>query len=235
MFGLQLIVAILPCMAIVYLIYRADRYEKEDLLPLFYAFLLGALITLPLAVLQLFFHHQGWLAGKTLWAALVASFLLVAFVEETLKFMALRSYPFLRPFFNEPIDGIVYAMVIAMGFATVENVLYAYWYELPTTLIRGITAVPAHASFAAIMGYYVGRARFQPLRRRRLLQLGLLLPVGVHGLYDFFILQEVYEGLMVLSVLTLSTALFFSIRLVRQQQASSPFREKSPGASDDED
>jgi RsiW-degrading membrane proteinase PrsW (M82 family) len=120
-----------------------------------------------------------------------------------------------------------------------ENVFYAYQYEMTTTLIRGITAVPAHASFAAIMGYFVGRARFNPESRRRLMLIGWLLPVGIHGLYDFFVIQEVYDGLIILSLLTLSVALFFSIRLVREQQQLSPYRESSepsePELTDPED
>lgn len=224
MFGLQLALAILPCIAIVYLIYRADLYEKEDLFPLLICFLLGMAITFPLFELQALFNRLGWLGTDTVLTALISSFLLVSFTEESLKFLALRVYPYPRSFFNEPIDGIVYATMIAMGFAMLENIFYAYQYEMSTTLIRGITAVPAHASFAAIMGYFVGRARFNPAKRKRLMLIGWLLPVGIHGLYDFFVIQEVYDGLIILSLLTLSTALFFSIRLVREQQQLSPYR-----------
>ncbi|HKK74420.1 MAG TPA: PrsW family glutamic-type intramembrane protease [Saprospiraceae bacterium] len=225
MFGLQLALAVLPCAAIVYLIYRADLYEKEDVFPLLICFLLGVLITFPLFELQALFDRLGWLVSGTLVAALVSSFILVSLTEESLKFLTLRLYPYTRSFFNEPIDGIVYSTTIAMGFAMLENIFYAYQYELSTTLVRGITAVPAHASFAAIMGYFVGRARFNPAKRKRFLLMGLLLPIGIHGLYDFFIIQEVYDGLIILSLLTLSIALFFSIRLVREQQGASPFRE----------
>lgn len=235
MFGLQLALAILPCAAIVYLIYRADLYEKEDIFPLIICFLLGVLITFPLFELQALFHRLGWLESGTLAAALISSFILVSLTEETLKFLTLRIYPYTRSFFNEPIDGIVYSTTIAMGFAMLENIFYAFQYEMSTTLIRGITAVPAHASFAAIMGYFVGRARFNPTRRRRFLLIGLLLPIGIHGLYDFFIIQEVYDGLIILSVLTLSTALFFSIRLVREQQSTSPFRENTAVVADDQE
>ncbi|MEM6379530.1 MAG: PrsW family glutamic-type intramembrane protease, partial [Bacteroidota bacterium] len=158
-----------------------------------------------------------------LWA-LFSSFILVSLTEETFKFLALRFYPFNRPFFNEPIDGIVYATMIGMGFATLENIFYAYQYEMATTLIRGITAVPAHASFAAIMGFFVGKARFSPNRRKQFLWMGWLIPVGIHGLYDFFIIQEVYDGLIVLALVTLSAAIFFSIRLIREQQQQSPYQ-----------
>jgi RsiW-degrading membrane proteinase PrsW (M82 family) len=225
MFGIQITLAILPCLAIVYLIYRADLYEKEDVFPLTICFLLGVLIVFPLFELQAFFHRMGLGETHTLLWALFSSFILVSLTEETFKFLALRLYPFNRPFFSEPIDGIVYATMIGMGFATLENIFYAYQYEMTTTLIRGITAVPAHASFAAIMGFFVGKARFNPAKRKRLLWMAWLIPIGIHGLYDFFIIQEVYDGLIVLALVTLSAAIFFSIRLIREQQQQSPFRE----------
>ena len=53
-------------------------------------------------------------------------------------------------------DGIVYAVMIGMGFATLENIIYASRFGLETTLFRAFTAVPAHGVFAAIMGYYIG-------------------------------------------------------------------------------
>lgn len=225
MFGIQITLAVLPCLAIVYLIYRADLYEKEDIFPLAICFLLGILIVFPLFELQAFFHRSGLGATHTLLWALFSSFVLVSLTEETFKFLALRLYPFNRPFFNEPIDGIVYATMIGMGFATLENIFYAYQYEMTTTLIRGITAVPAHASFAAIMGFFVGKARFNPAKRKQLLWMGWLIPVSIHGLYDFFIIQEVYDGIIVLALVTLSAAIFFSIRLIREQQQQSPYRE----------
>lgn len=235
MFGIQITLAILPCLAIVYLIYRADLYEKEDIFPLTICFLLGISIVFPLFELQAFFHRLGLGATHTLLWALFSSFILVSLTEETFKFLALRFYPFNRPFFNEPIDGIVYATMIGMGFATLENIFYAYQYEMSTTLIRGITAVPAHASFAAIMGFFVGKARFNPEKRKRLLWMGWLIPVGIHGLYDFFIIQEVYDGIIVLALVTLSAAIFFSIRLIREQQQQSPYRTTSTESEDIED
>ena len=227
MFLIQIALAVLPCLGIVYLIYRADLYEKEAIFPLAICFSLGMIITFPLFELQAFFHRINISATDTILLALFSSFILVSLTEESLKFLALRLYPYNKSFFNEPIDGIVYATMIGMGFATIENIFYAYQYEISTTLIRGITAVPAHASFAAIMGFFVGKARFSEKNRRRFLLAGWLVPVGVHGLYDFFIIQQVYDGLIVLSLVTLSTAIFFSIKLIREQQQNSPYRELS--------
>ena len=56
--------------------------------------------------------------------------------------------------FDELMDGIVYGAVASLGFATLENIMYCIDGGLSVVAIRALTAVPAHASFGAIMGYY---------------------------------------------------------------------------------
>ena len=59
--------------------------------------------------------------------------------------------------FDEPYDGIMYGVAVSLGFAAIENVLYVYMdgggYQ--TGLLRMFTAVPAHAVFGVMMGYFV--------------------------------------------------------------------------------
>jgi len=222
---LQYLIAVVPGLLIVLFIYHSDRYEKEQILPLFLSYLLGILITVPVYLIQAWYSQHNVESYLTIPATLFSSFVLVALSEELFKFAALMLYPYRRRFFNEPIDGIVYAVVIAMGFATVENILYAFRYGLHTVLLRALTAVPAHACFGVLMGYYVGKARFVAAERRlRYLIYGVILAIGIHGLYDFFILQQIYDGLILLAMLTLALSLFFALRLLREQQEDSPFK-----------
>lgn len=211
-------------MLIVWFIYRSDQYDREGWWPLTLSFLLGMLVTLPVIKIQQWFYEQGWENTSTVFHALFVAYILVALTEELLKYLVLLFYPYRQRFFDEPLDGIVYAVMISMGFATLENILYAFQFGIPTTAIRGLTAVPAHAAFAVIMGYYVGKSKFRPERRQRLLLRGLLIPIAVHGLYDFFILQEVYDYLILLAVITLSISLYFALQMIREQRENSPFR-----------
>jgi RsiW-degrading membrane proteinase PrsW (M82 family) len=132
-------------------------------------------------------------------------------------------FPYLRPFFNEPLDGIIYAVMISMGFATLENILYALEFGISTTALRGLTAVPAHAVFATMMGYFVGKSKFKTDRKTRIrfLLMGLGIAVLVHGLYDFFIIQEFYDWLMLLAIVTLFVSIFFAVRMFKEEQAES--------------
>jgi RsiW-degrading membrane proteinase PrsW (M82 family) len=137
-------------------------------------------------------------------------------------------YPYRQPFFNEPFDGILYAVVIAMGFATFENVLYASRFNLNALVLRAFTAVPAHASFAVIQGYFIGKAKFKPEKKWKLISMGLLASICLHGFYDFFILQQAYKNLAVLAFFTLSISLYLSLQLIHAHQEGSPFKDAPP-------
>lgn len=227
MVALQFVLAVLPGLLIIWFIYREDLYEREKWLPLFVCFVLGVLITYPVMKMQELFYHMGWEDSGSIGATLVSAFLLVALTEEVVKYLALIVYPYRSSFFNEPLDGIVYAIFIGMGFATLENILYAYRYDMATTLVRALTAVPAHATFAAIMGYYIGKAKFDSALRAGYLWKGLVVAVLLHGLYDFFVLQEIDEGLMILSVVILTASILYALELIRELQQESPFRKKT--------
>lgn len=222
---LLIALAILPALVICYAIYRIDKFDKESHWQLIICFVLGMLVTYPAMKLEEIGQNYGLEDSPGFWLLLVLSYIVVGLSEELTKFLALMFYAYPRKEFNEPLDGIVYAVMIAMGFATLENILYADQYGYHTTFIRAFTAVPAHGVFAVIMGYYVGLAKFDKPKRFSLIAMGLLIPVLIHGTYDFFILQEYYDWLMGFATLTLAISIYFSIRLIRLHQYNSPFKD----------
>ncbi|MEM1323091.1 MAG: PrsW family glutamic-type intramembrane protease [Bacteroidota bacterium] len=224
---LLLLLAILPGLIISYLIYQQDRYDREPRLVLLICFGLGMLITVPAMQMQKLANHYGWDTGENFWMLIVLSYIVVGFTEEIVKFISLYLYPYRHKAFDEPLDGIVYSVMIGMGFATLENILYANHFGMQTILFRAFTAVPAHGAFAVIMGYYAGLAKFDQKRRYQLLAIGVLLAIFLHGTYDFFILQEYYEWLMILATLTLCISLYFSIRMIRLHLHNSPFKNRA--------
>lgn len=216
--------AVAPALIICFVIYRIDRYDKESHWQLIVCFVLGMLVTFPAMHIEAFGESFGLNQPDHLGKLILLSFIVVGLTEELAKFAALIFYAYPRRAFNEPLDGIVYSVMIAMGFATLENIIYADRFGLETTVLRAFTAVPAHAVFGVFMGYYVGLAKFSKGKKIVLITTGVILAATVHGLYDFFILQEYYDWLMVFATLTLCISLYFAIRLVRLHQANSPFR-----------
>src|ERR1700742_2292649 len=164
---LLLALAVAPGIAVCLFIYSLQRLGKTSMRHLVISFLLGALATLPALVIQLLpedvrndpWHHS---ILYYLWYA----FGVVALSEEGSKFLVLRFYAYPQKVFCEPFDGVIYCVMIGMGFATVENIEYVYKFGLETGVSRFFLAIPAHASFAVLMGYSVGRAKFtSPIRR----------------------------------------------------------------------
>ncbi|MCR9055261.1 PrsW family intramembrane metalloprotease [Phaeodactylibacter xiamenensis] len=224
---LLFLAAIAPGLLICWYIYKMDKYEREQPFPLFATFWLGAFATLGVVRIETWATYSPFLQGEGVLFTLFSSFIVVALTEELVKYLCLFLYPYRSRFFNEPMDGIVYAVMIGMGFATLENLMYALQYGLETVILRAFTAVPAHAAFAIIMGYYFGKAKFEPdpkIRRKRLL-MALFAPLVIHGLYDFLILQEIYEGLIALAIAVLIASIIFARQLLLEQQENSPFKE----------
>ncbi|MEZ5072218.1 MAG: PrsW family glutamic-type intramembrane protease [Bacteroidales bacterium] len=185
-----LVASLAPVLIILVYVYIRDKYEKEPAGLLLTALVAGALITLPVVIVEGFFSGLRPDDG-TLGAAFYRAFVVAAFTEELFKFAALYLLIWKRPAFNEQFDGIVYAVFVSLGFAAVENVLYVTGSGYQTALLRALTAVPAHAIFGVTMGYYLGIARRYEEVRKSFLWKALALPVLLHGIYDFILMSGI--------------------------------------------
>ena len=125
--------------------------------------------------------------------------------------------------FNEPFDGIVYAVMVSMGFAALENILYTFQYGFGVGVTRAFTAVPAHATFVIIMGYFMGKAKFSNNRIKFNL-LGLLFATLFHGSYDFFLFINFIPGIYIGALILLLIGVIFSKKAITRHQNSSSFK-----------
>jgi len=107
----------------------------------------------------------------------------VALAEEFCKFLFLKAFICDDREFDEPFDGIIYGAMVGCGFATVENIMYVLPNGQEVGMMRMLTAVPGHAFFGVILGYFIGRAKFSINRVRHSIN-GLVLVITLHGLYD---------------------------------------------------
>ncbi|MFI5156514.1 MAG: PrsW family intramembrane metalloprotease [Chitinophagales bacterium] len=183
--------AIAPGIAISLFVYSRDRFEREPMRLLILSFVLGMLSTLPPLALQLLAGDIRTESGiHSILNYALYSFVIIAFTEEGSKFLVLRLFAYPKKSFNEPFDGIVYAVMISMGFATVENIEYVERFGIQTGIVRFFLSVPAHASFAVLTGYYAGLAKANPEKSSSLLWKGLIIAVFFHGSFDFFIFLQ---------------------------------------------
>lgn len=212
--------------------YHKDRHLPEPVSYLFIAFLLGGvaygigkLLYLGLGLLDLRFDAFLLADSDHLKLFLYAT-LAIGPIEEVAKLI-----PFLLvirrfPEFDEPIDGIIYASFIALGFATVENIQYLQFATATEALARGFAGPVVHIVFASIWGYYVGCAC---LNRQRLLPT-VVVAVGLtallHGIYDYLVIALPGYALPVSALLVLGLWLW-RIFLIRDLHRAA--RKSGPG------
>ncbi len=193
-FILILIIATLPVFALLYYFWRRDKGEKEPMKLMQKVFLWGVAIIIPVGFIEAVIDTAVFdlFVQPPLIYFLIMPFIFVALPEEFAKYLVVKKVAYNHHKFNEIMDGITYAIMASMGFAVLENILYTMNYGLEVGLLRAFTAVPAHALFSGIMGYYIGLAKFQKNKKleKKLLRQGLAAAVIFHGLYDFLLMSN---------------------------------------------
>lgn len=223
-----LLAAIAPSAALMYYFYMKDKYEKEPRRLLVKAFLLGAISVIPILMVEMSLNvfERG---DESLIAAGYTAFIVAGLVEETFKFMMFYFLIWRHNEFDEMYDGIVYSVFVSLGFATVENIGYVLSTGFSVALLRSVTAVPAHAMFGVAMGYYLGVAKFvrEPYKSRYFRK-GLIVPVILHGIYDFILLSQRYY---IMSVFVIYMIYLWKrgMRNVRELVECSPYKDDSNG------
>lgn len=187
-----LALSIAPGLAISLYFFFKDEYNREPRRHVIISFFLGMLSALMAGVIEATaLAITGDNGADSIAFTALKAFLIVGLTEEWCKYLMVKKYAFPKPEFDEPFDGIVYAVMVSMGFATLENILYVMEHGLATAIVRMFLSVPAHASFAVLMGYYLGMARFKHIEKGWYLLRGVLAATFFHGCFDFFLfLQE---------------------------------------------
>lgn len=219
-----LAMALAPGIAIMLYVYLKDIHEPEPLRPLLLGFGCGVVAFALSIGLGLLLHGVTDIREGDLIQQLIKAFIFVGLVEEGCKFLFLRGVMYRNPNFDEPFDGIVYAVMIGMGFATAENVLYVINGDAGTAIIRMFTAVPAHAVFAVIMGFFVGEAKVFPTSAGLYMAMGLFLATFVHGVYDYFLFVSFVPGLWIQAIVSLVIAVVLTHFAMKRHQSESPFK-----------
>jgi RsiW-degrading membrane proteinase PrsW (M82 family) len=217
--------AVVPSLLLIWYFHSRDAYP-EPLGVLAKTFVLGVLTIPPVLMVALPVMHAIEGIGDPITAGFLQAFLTAAGPEEFFKFLVVWLYASRHKEFDEPMDGIVYGATASLGFATLENILYVSSGGLGIAVMRALMAVPCHAFMGAIMGYYVGQAKFRPNERGSLLLKAYLIPFLLHGLYDAPLLaMKGYQGqtpdplalvLLPVSFIVLIVEWIWTVKLIRR-------------------
>lgn len=225
MSNILLAIAVLPAFLLIFYVYSMDKVEKEPVGLLTFLVILGGIIVIPAAILEsilgLLLRHSS--IGNSAYNILYA-FLIVGCVEEGLKYLILKFSIWKSREFNYRFDAIVYGVCVGLGFALVENIFYVFLQgDYATLLIRTFTAIPAHAIYAVFMGYYFGQARLyssyhEKEQEKVDLYLALLVPVFLHGFYDFCVMQGTLFFAVVFVIFVIMMDVFAMFRIYKSSK-----------------
>jgi len=130
---------------------RRDKFDPEPRRLLVLLFVAGGLVTIPSALVELLIP-----ANELTWSIVVAPI-----VEEAFKLTAVILICWRSRHFNQLIDGTVYAISCALGFAAVENLLYGVSSGFGVLGLRVLLGPIAHPLFTGVAGFYLARAKFE--------------------------------------------------------------------------
>lgn len=189
--------------------YYKDRHLPEPVSHLLLAFALGVgsfylglLMYQGLGVLG-FRYDAFLLAEQDLLHLLIYALLAIGPIEELAKLIPFLLIVIHFREFDEPIDGIIYASFIALGFALVENFRYLRGLDPVEAWARGFAGPAVHVVFASIWGYVIGKAKV--CRKPLLLYVAGSLGFAalVHGLYDYVVIGLAPNALPVAALIVL--------------------------------
>lgn len=175
---------IAPGLALLSYFYLKDEYESEPISMVLRAFVFGAILVFPIMFIQYVLQTENVVQSD-----LVYAFFSTSLLEEFFKWFILFYTVYQHVVFDEPYDGIVYGAAVSLGFATAENIFYLVANGLEHAIGRALLPVSSHALFGVIMGYYLGKGKFNTEKQYKWIALSLFLPFLLHGIYDYILIS----------------------------------------------
>jgi RsiW-degrading membrane proteinase PrsW (M82 family) len=186
-----ILLAVLPGIIFSLFLIIQDRFEREPARMLIKVFITGMIATVPTIIVELLGQNFNIFSG--IWGQLFEAVVIIGFSEEYFKRLVVLRLAYINPAFNEKQDGIVYCVIAALGFATLENIFYVATYSASSPdiwITRGLLSVPVHMLLGITMGYYLSLSKFcpHPGKCRSYYSKSLYIPALLHGIFDFILM-----------------------------------------------
>lgn len=207
---ISLIAAVVPAVLYFLLFYWADRYEREPLRLSIAAFVWGAVPAIILSVFgELYLSVALVQGGGTETGAFLERITIVPIVEEVIKGAALLGlYVWFYSEFDNVLDGLLYGVIVGLGFAMSENFLYflgaigeSGYSSLSTVIfLRAILFGLNHAFYTSLIGIGFGLARNETRPMLRILYplVGLVAAIVIHSVHNLGISMMAYNQFSIL-------------------------------------
>ena len=211
--GLSLL-SLLPIALWLIFFLRCDLKKPEPWFWILIVFGAGIALAPLILLLENYYYQEFSLAGQLINNDFYI-FLGVAIIEEMIKFIVAYVLMKLNPYFDEPVDAMVYMVVIALGFASIENLVLvakeflasgSFWEISKLLAFRFLGANLLHIICSGLIGFFWA---WRLAKRKRFYYfLGFALAIGLHTIFNFVIMEWSYS---VLFPVTLTLFVFFLI------------------------
>ena len=222
-----LFLSLLPVIVIGMFIYKKDANKEPGslLAKLFFEGIGAAFIAIALESIWGSIQASIFSADDTsMWPLLVKVFIGIAFMEEISKWLMAYFGSYNHREFDEIYDIIIYSAFVSLGFAAFENVLYVFSGGVMTGIVRAFLAVPGHAFFGVMMGYYLGKAKDAELHldkigKKKNVILSVLVPTIFHGIYDYCLManKTIYLLIFVIFIIFMYRKAFKTIDKIAKE------------------
>lgn len=228
---LLVILAVLPTFIIGYYVYKNDKHKEpfRILISLFLFGIVSAIGVIGLsAVLESFIPVLSKDTSiMNIPELFLKVFIEIAFIEELCKWFIVYFLGYRNLEFDETYDIIIYSIFVALGFATIENMIYILKTNTVQIAVqRALFSVPAHTAYAIFMSYYLCKAKINRLKgnnkEKKDILLSILVPTIAHGIFDFclFANNEFYLTMFFAFTIVLFIMAFQRLRELYKTNAS---------------
>jgi len=217
-----LIIAFAPGVFWLWFFARKDIYHPAPKRLLALTFFLGMLSTIPVSIAYVFLLDESMFTNDApLASTAMAMLFVVGPVEELFKFAAVRILAYRSPYFEEPLDGMVYAAAASLGFASLENLMYVLSFGPAVMILRAPMSTLAHVVFGSAWGYALGLQKRRQAFGLHLVLAGVTAGAIAHGLFNIstLVFLPIAVGLLVVGVI-------WTLSRFDWAQRVSPFRYK---------
>lgn len=217
-----IVLALLPSLFWLLIARFVDRRNPEPRREIVRIFLWGCFAVLPAFLLVKgaeFFIDKIELSN--FFYIIISSFFINGLIEELVKYCVLRQKIYNRPAFDEPLDGLVYGVTCAMGFAFIENIFYLI-FSSPEIIISRFSAPNLmHALATGLVGYSLALAKFKKVslfKKKLYLVTGIIIAVLFHGLYNSVVIYNVSFSFIPMAVLIVLSYFYLLKELERARK-----------------
>lgn len=232
-----LILAILPSVMICNYVYKRDKQKepKKLLIKLFLGGLASAVLAVVVSllldnILPIMSVNESSLDIIQL---VFYTFICIALIEELSKWIFVYIISYNHKEFDQFYDMIIYSTFVALGFATIENILYVIPSGFQTAIIRLLLSVPGHACYGIYMGYYLGLAKIATYNNRtdlknKYMRMSIIVPTILHGIFDCCLLsgQLLYLIVFFVFVIVMYSMALKKVKLVSKIERKMKYKNK---------